>query len=973
MTRYKSSLMTSTSGVISQIRNVVAADAATMRWHTVARALAPLIAGAGALASPVAALAQEEQPSIAASADAGQEPAEILVTGSRIKRTNLDTPAPITSVSSEDFELRGAVNIENVLNALPQAVSGTTAFSNNPGGGVSTLDLRGLGSQRTLVLVNDRRYMFYDVNQQVDLNTIPQFLIQSAEVVTGGASAIYGSDAIAGVVNFRLRHVDGVEIGGQYQVASRGYGARKDIHVAIGTRTEDGRGHFTIYGDYYKRDSVLQGRRGIFQFAKGDNPTATGFVNGGSASVNQGRFSTSAAFGAGTNYTGLGAIFATPGVSRPYTSADAYNFAPENYLMVPQERWLAGAIGEYEISKEAVAYTEISFANNKVDTLLAATPVSGTFSLNIGNNAKYLSAADVAALRLIASRQGTAAQDTVSLSLARRVNEIGPRSNHDERTAFRVLAGLKGDISDAWSYDAYYSYARTRNSQLQTGNVSRSKFTAALLSGSINIFGPGTLTQQAVDLLALQTQNQDLSILQVASASATGRLFDLGLGGGDVSLALGAEYRSTSSRYIPDSAVSSGDSIGLGANKPTDGGYHVKEIFGELRVPLVGGKPFIDKLELTGAGRYSDYSLGAVGGTWTYAGGIEYAPIQEITFRGQYSRAVRAPSVFELYGGPGQDSPTVADPCALPSAATNSTIRGVCIATGVPAADVGSPTLQPNVQVKGLTGGNPNLTQESSDSYTFGVVLRPLPRLSLTADYYHIKVDKVIAPAAGGVANILNLCYNVIQNASSAICQLIRRNPATGIIDGSQNGDTLYAVSAATANLGKLVTSGVDIGLDYRQPLRFGLFSPDSELQLTANGTYTDKFDTTPVAELNSIIECAGRFGVRCGEPQPRFKSNVRLTYVDGPLTTSLGWRRLGPVSDDNPTTTYTVERIGAYNLFDLALSAKIGDLKLSAGINNLFDKEPPILGSNQAEANTYPSTYDVLGRDFFFSASVRF
>ncbi|WP_293977087.1 TonB-dependent receptor [Sphingomonas sp.] len=905
--------------------------------------------------------------------EATSDGSDILVTGSRIKRANLDTPAPIAIVTAEDFQARGAVNIEQVLNALPQAVSGLTAFSNNPGGGVATLDLRGLGPQRTLVLVNDRRYMFYDVNQQVDLNTIPQFLIQGAEVVTGGASAIYGSDAIAGVVNFRLRDIDGVEVGGQSQVTERGYGARKEAHVALGLKASDSDSHFTVYGEYYKRNPAFQGDRSITYYAQQDNATKTGFVNGGSASVTQGRFSTSAALGAGTNYTGLGAIFASPGISRPYTTADAYNYAPVNYMMVPQERWLGGAYGQYEISPLAKAYTEISFTSSRTDTLLAATPVSGTFSINIGNNARYLSAADVAQLRQIAARQGTAAQDTVSLSVARRVSEVGARSNHDDRNAYRVLGGVKGNLSDHWSYDAYYSYARTKNSQVQDGDVSKSAFAAALLSGSINIFGPNTITPEGVKAISIQAQNQDISVLQVASASATGRLFNFNWGADDVSIAFGTEYRSTHSQYIPDSAVASGDALGLGVGKPTKGGYNVKEAFAELRVPLVANRPGVYRLELTGAGRYSHYSLEAVRGTWTFGGGVEYSPFRQITLRGQYSRAVRAPSVAELYGGQYANSPTVADPCALASAATNATIKAVCIATGVPAADVGNSALQPNVQVKALAGGNPDLQEERSNSYTFGAVLRPVRRLNITADYYHIKVNHVVAPAAGGTANILNLCYNVIQNASNAVCQLIHRNPSSGIIDGSTNGDVTYSVTETTANLGQLVTSGADISLDYSIPLDFGLFSTSSQLSFTGSANYTDKFNTTPIAGLNSIIECAGKFGVRCGEPQPKLKTNARLAYRDGPITTSLGWRRLGVVHDDDPATTFTVERIKAYNLFDFSLVAKVGGMTWSAGINNLFDKKPPIIGSNQAEDNTYPSTYDVLGRDFFVSASIKF
>lgn len=937
----------------------------------------------------------------------------IVVTGSRIRRNDLTTAAPLTVVNDEEFKLSGAVNVENVINALPQVVPGTTAFSNNPGGGVATLNLRNLGSQRTLVLVNGRRYSFFDTSQVVDLNTIPQFLIDGVDVVTGGASAVYGSDAIAGVVNFRLRNdLVGVEAGAQYQITERGDGRRYDAHLALGTDFADGKGHVTVYGEYFNRASIYQDARSFSAIPFGDS--ANGLVFNGNATPPRGRLFTAGTQlvaagnglpavtlnrGAGTNYgTPLGATFNTPGLSSVYRSnlLDGYNIAPANLLMVPQERYLLGGYGEYKVNDNITAYTEVSYANNRVENQLAATPVTGTFNVNIANVAQYLSAADIAQLRAIdanealinaanlartpagaPARAALPGAGVVSLSINRRILETGGRLQQDERNAFRTLFGVKGDITEGLHYDAYYSYARTRNAQVQNGNISRSGFTSALLAGNLNIFGENTITPDQLAAVGIVAQNQDISVLQVASGALNGELFDLGLGGEKIGFAVGAEWRGVNSQFIPDTALSSGDVIGFNAGDPTQGRYGVHEVFAELNVPLIADRPFFHRLDIHGAGRYSDYSLDAVGGVWTYAGDATWSPIRDITFRGQYQRAIRAPNVGELFGGQAVGFPTASDPCGTAAAAASTTITALCQATGVPAGLVGSAGLSAYTQIQGLFGGNPNLQEERSESYTFGAVFSPsfIPRLNIKADYFNIKVDNAIATAGGGVANILDLCYNQIQDASSVICQLIQRNPSTGQIDGAINADgTQNVVTATNANIASLKTTGIDLGVDYTQPLNFGLMGESSRLLFSFVGTWTEKDNTQPIAGLDTV-ECAGKFGATCGDPHAKFKWNSRLSFVDGPLTISSRWRHVGRVRDDNDATAFTVERIKAYNLYDVSFSFDVTDqFSLSAGVNNVGDKKPPVLSqSNSQQANTFPGTYDVLGRDFFFATNFRF
>ena len=495
-----------------------------------------LLIGFAGVATP--AYAQDDtqdSPSVQAEADLAtdaQDPAEgesIIVTGTRIARRDLSSTSPVAVVQDEEFTLSGAVNVEQVINTLPQVIPGATSFSNNPGGGVATLNLRGLGSQRNLVLVNGRRYIFFDTNQMVDLNTIPQFLIDSVDVVTGGASAVYGSDALVGVINFRLRSdLDGMVAGGQYSITEEGDGRRYNAYVAIGSQFADGRGHVAAYAEYYNRGQIMQADRAFSFFALGDNATGDALVPGGSAGVPQGRMvaassisfparnlnpcppppaaagrvgqrhddpgevpAATATIAAGTNYPGGGAFFATPGASRPYAGLpDSYNYAPANYLMVPQERWMLGGYAEYEIAEGINAYTEVTFINNRVENELAATPITQNVDFSLAAIQPLVSAADFAQLQTIAANQQAAialaasraqanpfpaftagtgqfpalAPGFVRLQVNTRTTSIASRNVSDDRNAFRVLAGVRGNLTDALTYDVYYMFARTRNS-----------------------------------------------------------------------------------------------------------------------------------------------------------------------------------------------------------------------------------------------------------------------------------------------------------------------------------------------------------------------------------------------------------------------------------------------------------------------------------------------------------------------------
>ncbi len=969
-------------------------------------------------------------PAFAQAAPAAQDDAEaseaIVVTGSRIARRDLSSTSPVSVVPAEEFRLAGAINVEQVLNTLPQVAPGVTSFSNNPGNGAATLNLRNLGAQRTLVLVNGRRWMFYDTNQIVDLNTIPQFLLEGVELQTGGASAVYGSDAIAGVVNFRLRqNLEGITLGAQNSITEEGDGHRFDVNFAIGSKFADDRGSVTVYGNYTRREPIFQGDRAFSRFAAGDGCVVRGSTNretgigtnlGGSLATCVARGGDVGLVPGGSSATpiatlpgvggGNGLIFnPTGGGTRAFLNPeDLFNFAPVNYLQLPQERYLFGGYGNFEITDGVEAYTELSYVNSEVAQELAATPAGISASLQI--NSPFFNAATQAAL--------TAAATPADLALGRstqtvgyRFQQSGPRNSNQGRSAFRMLAGVRGDISPKFSYDLFYSYARTENTQFQQGNVSVSRYRASLETETVggvtrcrdaaaraagclpvNVFGLGLADPAALRYVTINSTNLETSDLQNLVGTINGSLGSLFGNTEEVGFAIGGEYRRVSAAYVPDTFLASGDVVGFNAGQPTSGNYDSKEVFGEIRVPLIKDS-FIHRLEVTGAARYSDYSLDRVGGVWTYAFGGDFAPIPDVTFRGQYQRATRAPNVQDLFGGQSVGFPGAIDPCSDrgPVANQTATVRALCVANGVPAANVFTRAVQPNAQIQALFGGNPNLGAETSDTFTVGAVIRPsfVPRLNITIDYYNISLRDQIATFAGGLANALSLCFTVAQDLSNPICSIFAgaRNPATGALGETSGGRNPAILSA---NIASLTTTGIDLQVDYTVPVAFSLTgSGSSRLNMSFIGTYLDTYRSTVVAAIPERVTIAE--GSISGNPLPRWRHTARFSYIDGPAQLSLRWRYTGPVSDPRITNTFnglvrvpqdpaqfSNPRIGAYNYFDLTVSASVTqNFQLTAGVNNIANVKPTVLGSLQEQGNNFPGTYDPLGRDFFVSGRLTF
>ncbi len=907
-------------------------------------------------------------------ADPAADPATddtIIVTGSRLGGDSLKQASPISVVSAKEIALSGQINVESVLKDLPQLIPSSTGASNNPGGGVATADLRGLGSTRTLVLVNNRRYVAYDASQVVDLNTIPAGLIERVDIVTGGRSAVYGSDAIAGVVNFVMKKdFSGVQANANYRINEAGDGGNFNGNLLLGGNFEDGRGNATIYFDYTKRNGILQSARDYSKQALVDDGDGN-LIAGGSGSIEGTRF----AIG------GVNRKFEADGSYSAYNAAtDAYNYAPSNYLQVPQERFLMSSQTHYEVSPALNVYAEGQFINNRVKNKLAPTPFTGSVAIDVDSS--FLSSSSQDLLRSL-DKDG---DGYVTSSIYRRLTEVGDRVSSVDNTAYRTVLGANGDIGGGWNYDAYYSYSRTKSIETQSGNVSRSRVLQALrttydANGNLvcsdvsngcvplNIYGAGNISAAAAAFITIPVQNSSTISEQVASASISNRnLFDLGAG--PVGIVFGTEYRREHGSYNPDFSLSSGDVVGFNAGEGLSGGYDVKEAYTEVAVPLLADIPLIKKLEVNGAYRYSYYSTAAKSVN-TYSGGVVWSLIDDISLRGQYSRAVRAPTVSDLYSGTSQGFPFATDPCTTAVALTNTNLNASCVATGVPAALIGTAYDGGSSQIQTVSGGNSALREETSDTYTAGIVLQPrfLPGFSFTADYYKIKIANYISTV--GTTNLIRACYGDASNGytpyDSSYCASLPRDANSYAITDAVN---------TLANTGGVVTRGVDFEARYGMPLNFGAFgSATSKVDFRISGTRLIAFDYNPLAAIPDLtVDCAGKFGTTCGNPYAKWRLSARTTYSTGPMTVSVLYRYLSSVKDDDDGTIYAVEKIKAYNYFDLTTSFDIKPgFTWSVGVNNIFNKKPPILGDNQEQANTYPSTYDPYGRAFFISTNVKF
>ncbi len=929
---------------------------------------------------------------------------EIIITGSRIKKTNLVSSSPVVSVGAEELTFTGTTRVEDLVRNLPQVWADQGTGQSNGATGTATLDLRNLGPERTLVLVNGRRLPAGSPIQGgvgADINQIPGALIKNIEVLTGGASAVYGSDAVAGVVDFQMvDDFEGVKLSYQFAqnwhdnddggiqrvVEDAGFpvadgwqadGDTTDISLIIGGNLDGGRGNVTAYATYRDIEGVTQAERDYSACGLSDDLTSCV----GSTTIPEGRITDFDAF----DYKVAGSDF----VDRDGTT---YNFGPLNYFQRPDERYTAGAFAHYEINEHVEAFSEFMFMD---DRSLSQIAPSGAFfvtdTLNCGN--PLLSAQQFDQL---CGQFGLTAADTQSAYVGRRNVEGGNRQQDLRHTSFRGVFGLRGDINDAMGYEVSYQYSEVSMENTYLNDLSTTKIGRALnvvdnplnpgeavcqsvVDGSDpdcvpwNIFTTGAVTQAQTDYLVLPLFARGTTDQTIFNAFMTVSLGEYGLtlptAETGIEIAFGYEQREENLAFNPDSGFLSGDGAGQGgATLAVDGGYDVKEVFVEASIPIVQGKPFAEEITLDLGYRYSDYSTDQE--TDTYGIRAAWAINSDVKLRASYQRAVRAANIRELFLPQGLNLFDMAtDPCS--GAVTNGqTAAGrtfeECALSGVTAAQFGGVPDNEAGQYNFLQGGQEALEPEEADTYSFGVVFSPsfVEGLDITVDYYQIEIEKGIDNLSPEF--ILNQCLD----GNLSQCELVKRNANRGDLWIGSDVANSGQIIALNDNLAIEKIKGYDVTVAYTLELGgMGSLGFNNVLGMI------NAWDQTEL-EGAPKVSCKGKWGASCGYPTPDFRNNLRVTWTTPwDITASLAWRHTSAVDDLNENDI----DLEAIDYFDVAGAYDLNDkTAVNFGITNVLDEAPPLAGGaagpqDNANGNVFPGMYDALGRYYFVGVSLGF
>jgi outer membrane receptor protein involved in Fe transport len=958
----------------------------------------------------VAAVAQDAAPQEAA-ADVGT----IVVTGSRIARQDYVADSPIVSVSDDAFKNVGATSAEQVLNTLPQFVPSVTTTSNNPeNGGQANIDLRGLGTNRNLVLMNGRRLPASNSDGTVDVNIIPTALIERVEVVTGGASAVYGSDAIAGVTNFILKTgFEGVDVETNYGITAEDDGEWWSAGLTLGSNFAADKGNATFHLGYTDRKEVLQGDR-EWSFLSLD-VRQQGNVASGSGTFAEGRIRPSGSnpysqaaidqvFGAYGGYTpgsvvptnslgtnSDGTLFSQGGqgpnsvihFTNPQDAAFnpdgyTYNFNPTNLMDIPVKRYNLAAFMNYDISESVNAYAQAIYTDYDTRVQLASTPATSAQQLVPVTNPFI--PADLATL--LASRP----DPTAPFLISRRMEEVGPRTDRNQYKVWQFLAGVKGDVGENYNWEIYAS--RSQMDQVETlgGDLSIARIVQLLnepdggvaTCGGFDVFGRGEVSQGCADFVNVYFTNTTRVEQTVAEATFGGKLFSMPAG--EAMFSIGTDYREDTYEFVPDFQVASGDLVGFSQQNPLDGAINVTEVFAEARFPLLADLPAVRSLEATLGYRWSDYNLS--GTTDSYKAELNWEIVDPFRVRASYQRAVRAPSIQELFNPLDQNfPPLVEDPCDVTSTAragadstintaddpaTRAAVEALCVAQD-PAIDLAGYSY-PFTQVETFEPGNPNLQEESADTYTLGFVFDSpsssqfLENLRVSVDYWNIQLDDAIFSLPAG--EILVNCFRQETNPT-----FDPNNPACQLVDRLVYGDSSPVITSATAaNVSSLETAGVDVQLDW------GLdFGGAGRLATNLVVTYLDKYEFQFAPGL-PIVDRVGTIGDSIGSSYPEYKMLLNLDYSISKFRVGARYRYLPSMdnkyADYDPFTTVGVPSIDYLDLNASWYPTEASEL--TVGAINVTDQEPPLY-TTYPQMNTDPSTYDVLGRRYYVRAAYRF
>lgn len=955
---------------------------------------------------------------------------EILVTGSRISRRDFKSESPISTISATAIAASGQPSLDRTFAEMPQfsgaqgaAEVGDAQGSLGFAGGQSYSDLRGLGANRSLVLLDGRRLMPSAPDGSIDLNTVPTALVQTVEVITGGASAAYGSDAVAGVVNFKLRtNFSGVELNYQHGATTHGDGSTNQVSGIVGGNFAEDRGNAVLAFSYSDRAAVSGGARpffsGIRQLARPpEGIIAAGNYGGGApsvAAVNSvlaGYSGTTPIAGSGAykgaiglntdgtvftmnaapncvqNYKGLGTI---KGINISANCTKAQVALGQYFaVQVPLTKYNVFGRSTYKLSDHMSVYGQFNFSESSALDQTGPGSSKAAVPLIVPQNSPFVTGNP--GLQTILSSISPA--PTGPLIITKLLSAFGNRVETFKYTVWQAQTGVKGDIPGTdLTWDVFGSFGRSQFVNNGFGDVSRSAINS-ILNGTANgqgctgyawnALGNNPISAACLAYAGRSDHSVNTQTQKLIEGTLQGSVFTLPAG--RVKFAVGADYRTTRFDYLPDQTLISNDSLSYGSVSAAAGSQNVKELFGELLVPLLKDKPFAQDVSLDLAYRYSKYDTFSGKSTWK--ADLSWEPVSAVRFRGGYSVAIRAPSLQDLYGPSSTGNlnigttPNAGDPCDVNSAFRTgpnaSKVQTLCTAQGVPAAILPTFTYG-SVSVAGSDGSNAKLTPETANTWSIGVVLSPkfesavVEGLQLSVDYYNIKITNAVGSLQ--LTDILPRCFNSdgVSNpgysVNNAYCQRIGRDPLTGDIVGGQQG---------RFNFGAYAVNGVDAQLSWRFGLdalgaspNAGKVSVDTVISYLANYKVAGLLGSPTLNYAGSV-----GFGDVGGDiSHPRWKANTGVTYSNGPFGATVRWRYIGAMkhADLVANPAATTPGVSAFSYFDLDAHYNFNQkLTFGVGVTNLADKGPPFVSG--APLTTDAAAYDVVGRTWFASVKAKF
>ena len=944
---------------------------------------------------------------------------EIVVTGSLIRRPNNTSASPIVTVSDQLIKQSGQASLEDALNQLPDfTVSGNAATGGQGGGGRATISLHGLGSNRNLVLLDGMRLPTSDVSGNVDTNILPEAIIGGVDVITGGASAVYGSDAMSGVVNFKtIKKLDGVVIDLQNNISQLGDANKFNGSISFGTHFAEDRGHIIGAVSYMNQAELPELNRSFFANQVPSSYIGTGtFVpsvtNAPTLAAIQSVFSkygtalpTNKLLNLGFNndgtlFTQTGAInYKGPNGTNDYAIVGGNVRMPvgqQGDILNGTKRKTAFMKADYEITPAITAYGQFMFVDLTVHTNSGGSLTQFPTTTTIPVTNPFIPA-DLATI--LASR----ANPTAAFNWNGRYVGVPWKNWDEDYQVQQYVAGLKGDIVSGWTFDGFVGYDQSVHTSTMNNAVLKSQVQkllsapdggASQCAGGFDPFGAANATSLSASCIAFMTTSaisQEKTGQTQAQLQVNGKLFDLGAG--PAQIAIVADYRKNSYLFNPDNNVTANSGWAPGGNVEAFTAtlavpYHainVKEIAGQVDVPLLSNKPFFKELAIGAAGRVSNYSVS--GSVTSYEADARWRPVSNLLVRGSYQHAVRAPNIGELYSPPqgsqlviGTPPSALGDPCDVRSSARTGAnaaqVAALCQAQGVPAAALSSYQF-PTTATGQLVSGSTSLTPEKANTFNLGFVLSSPTRTgffgdaSISVDYYSIHINNVISTVPG--LTVLSKCFNLdgsnpqLSN-SNQFCQLIQRDPNTGQI---------LNVATPYLNLGGVKTDGIDVQVHWATRAKF--LGESGRIYVDSSIAWLDKYEVqllpgTPFVNYTGISNGSAQPSSLPPRSTPVWKSLTTIGYRSDKVNTGLRWHYQAAMADVSAVTTPTNAAVGvpAYATWDWFGSLKVQKgFELRAGVTNLGNKSLPYVASSQN--GTDAALYDVVGRAFYLGGKLTF